>query len=74
MGEPAYRRFGGDTPGSVGVPLDACSDTAATLRLGGRDVHLDERELRRVMRNLRRARDYRAGLLARVGKEATNGS
>ena len=74
MADSAYRRFGGESPGSVGVPLDACSDTAVTLRISGRDVHLDERELRRVMRNLRRARDYRAGLLARVGKEATNGS
>lgn len=74
MADPAYRRFGGDSPGSVGVPLDACSDTAATLRIGGRDVHLDARELRRVMRNLRRARDYRAGLIVRIGKEATDGS
>lgn len=74
MGEPAYRRFGGNSSCSVGVPLDACSDTAATLRLGGRDVHLDERELRRVMRNLRRARDYRAGLIARIGKGGVDGS
>lgn len=71
MTEPKTRKFGKGYLQVVAFSDDGPAACSVVLTTDNHELTLDDNGLRSLLRNLRRARDFRAGVRARAVREAS---